>query len=73
MQYWMDVVNGEWGMMRGASSFTEVSSEPADPQFNYDTNGVLVLDKDAFLKLYQSLENVSVEPVFTSVNPFTDN
>ncbi len=89
MRYWLNTVNGEWGIVRGTERSDLALSGPVGTlvvdQFHSPNAhesrypsmekrpDLLVLEKSVFLKLYETLERMSFTPVYSPVQPVARN
>ena len=89
MRYWLNTVNGEWGIVRGTERNDLALSGPVGTlvvdQFQSSNvrdsrylsmekrPDLLVLEKSVFLKLYETLERMSFTPVYSPVQPVARN
>lgn len=89
MRYWLNTANGEWGIVRGSERDDLALSGPVGAlvvdqmdeasarkhrQVSVGTNpNLLVLEKAVFLKVYETLEQMSFTPVYSPVQPSARN
>lgn len=89
MRYWLNTMNGEWGIVRGTEKHDlalsgpvgtlvvdcfEGSGAPTPSQTRVEMNpDLLVLEKAVFLRIYETLERLSFTPVYAPVQPVARN
>lgn len=74
MQYWLDTSLGEWGIVKNqGSDGVESTVDPPATWFRKTQHDPLVMEREEFQRLYETLERLSITPVYSPVFPAPKN
>lgn len=74
MRYWLDTSIGEWGIVKHQeANEVDLPASPSIMLLRRNHQGPLIMEREVFLRLYETLERLSMTPDYSPVFPTPKN